>query len=182
MWKQNRGEEAREEEEEDRRGVAAAMRRKRRRRVFFFSARRRTLHAISSSVLCFSLSLFLFEALRSGCHDALAASSLAATTEGDRARERASEGKKSKKELMPCRRRAGNKKKTSNSRQRLGKDARPVPGHHVEQATQQAVEGLEEVERRHFMFCFGEGKAEANALFFFFGDPRETELSSFPFR
>ena len=73
-------------------------------------------------------------------------------------------------------------KKTSNSRQRLGKDARPVPGHHVEQATQQAVEGLEEVERRHFMFCFGEGKAEANALFFFFGDPRETELSSFPFR
>lgn len=59
-------------------------------------------------------------------------------------------------------------------RQRLGKDARPVPGHHVEQATQQAVEGLEEVERRHFVF-WRERKESEMLSFFFSLTPRKKE-------
>jgi hypothetical protein len=101
------------------------------------------------------VSLFPFlslGALRSGCHDALAASpaaaaaaAVAAKTESERAREleRAREKEERlKKSSMPA---ASGRKKNQNSRQRLGEDARPVPGHHVEQAPQQTVEGLKEV-------------------------------------
>ena len=100
-----------------------------------------------------SVSLFPFlslGALRSGCHDALAASpaaaaAVAAKTERERAREleRAREKEERlKKSSVPA---ASGRKKNQNSRQRLGEDARPVPGHHVEQAPQQTVEGLKEV-------------------------------------
>lgn len=100
-----------------------------------------------------SVSLFPFlslGALRSGCHDALAASpaaaaAVAAKTERERAREleRAREKEERlKKSSVPA---ASGRKKNQKSRQRLGEDARPVPGHHVEQAPQQTVEGLKEV-------------------------------------
>lgn len=141
--------------------------RRRKKRWFFFDQLRRggrraerkkgATSSFRHAPPCFSLplsvSLFPFlslGALRSGCHDALAASpaaaaAVAAKTESERAREleRAREKEERlKKSSMPA---ASGRKKNQNSRQRLGEDARPVPGHHVEQAPQQTVEGLKEV-------------------------------------